>query len=83
MLGFWLMLFAIKLYSHKDIFKLQILLTRSNLKQRKRFADVSRRDDQKYEVFKTAWRVVKTNEDIGDQCIKYDIVMTFSDKIRK
>ena len=29
-------------------------------------------DDQKCDVFKTAKRMVKTNEDIGEQCIKKD-----------
>ena len=50
---------------------------------RKRFADVSWRVDQKYEVFKIAWRMVKTNEDIGDQSIQYDSAMTFSDNMKQ
>ena len=41
--------------------------------EREKFGNVMQRDDQKYDVFKIAKRMVKTNRDIiGEQCIRSD-----------
>ena len=53
--------------------------------EKKRFAEVERRDDQKNEVFRIAKAMVKSNQDIiGEQCIKGDSGrLAVSDKDKK
>ena len=49
--------------------------------ERSKFEDVSGRDDQKYELFKIAKRIIKTNHDISEQCIRNaNRLLTVSDE---
>lgn len=49
--------------------------------ERSRFEDVTGRDDQKYELFKIAKRIIKTNHDISEQCIRNaNRLLTVSDE---
>ena len=53
--------------------------------ERNRFADGSRKEDLKFQAFKTAKRIVKTNQNIiGERCmINNDSVLPVSDEDKK